>query len=154
MKFKDSNGTNVKLEDLPSLMEGDKAGYEIYVGTDSKVKKKDKRVIYATCIVLYRKGKGGKILIFKERKNLPGSLRERLAIEVWKSIETSMEISKILPKIDIVVHVDVNQSPKYKSGDYAQELASMVTGQGFKCVLKPDAFAAQSVADRFSKKGD
>lgn len=154
MKFKDSNGSPVQLEDIPKFIEGRKSDYEIYIGTDSKVKKKDKKVFYATCIVLYKKGRGGKILISKEKKPLPNSLRERLAIEVWKSIETSIELSRILPDIEIVVHVDVNQSQKYKSGDFCQELVSMVVGQGFKCVVKPEAWAAQSVADKFSKKGD
>ncbi len=154
MKFKDSENNTVELEDIPSFISDHKSEYEIYIGTDSKVKKKDKRVIYATCIILYKKGRGGKILIAKERKQLPNSLRERLAIEVWKSIETSIALSKYLPGVQIVVHVDVNQSQKYKSGDFCQELVSMVVGQGFKCVVKPDAWAAQSVADKFSKKGD
>lgn len=154
MKFKDSENNVVELEDIPSFISNNRSEYEIYIGTDSKVKKKDKRVIYATCIILYKKGRGGKILIAKERKQLPNSLRERLAIEVWKSIETSIALSKYLPGVQIVVHVDVNQSQKYKSGDFCQELVSMVVGQGFKCVVKPDAWAAQSVADKFSKKGD
>jgi predicted RNase H-related nuclease YkuK (DUF458 family) len=152
MKFKDSQGTSIPLEQIPAFIDANRKEYEIYIGTDSKVKKKDKKVTYATCIILYKKGKGGKILISKERKPLPNSLRERLSIEVWRSIETSMELSKILPDIDIVVHVDVNQSTKYKSGDFCQELVSMVVGQGFKCVVKPEAFAAQSCADRYSKK--
>ncbi len=154
MKFKDAQNNLVRLEDIHTFMTDKKSEYEIFVGTDSKVKKKDKKVIYATCIVIYKKGKGGKILISKERKNLPNSLRERLAIEVWRSIEISMELNKVLPDVQIVVHVDVNQSPKYKSGDFCQELVSMVVGQGFKCLVKPEAWAAQSVADKFSKKGD
>lgn len=151
MKFRDTSGSVYSYEDIPKLLEpGFK--YEVYVGTDSKVKKSDKKVIYATCIVLYRKGKGGKILLNKDKRSLPNSLRERLATEVWKSLETSMELTKLLPGVEITVHVDVNKSQKYKSGDHCQELVSMVVGQGFKCVVKPDAFAAQSVADRFSKK--
>lgn len=151
MKFRDSTGKVYAYEDIPKLLEPG-VHYQVYVGTDSKVKKSDKKVIYATCIVIYKKGKGGKILLCKEKRPLPNSLRERLALEVWKSIETSMELSKHIPNVDITIHVDVNQSQKYKSGDFCQELVSMVVGQGFKCVVKPDAFAAQSVADRFSKK--
>lgn len=151
MKFRDTSGSVYSYEDIPKLLEpGSK--YEIYVGTDSKVKKSDKKVIYATCIVLYRKGKGGKILLSKEKTSLPDSLRQRLSMEVWRSLETSMELTKLIPDAEITVHVDVNKSQKFKSGDYCQELVSMVVGQGFKCVVKPDAFAAQSVADRFSKK--
>lgn len=151
MKFRDSSGKIYSYEDIPALLEPN-VKYEVYVGTDSKVKRADRKVMYATCIILYRKGKGGKILLCKEKKSMPNSLRERLAIEVWKSLETSMELTKHIPNHEIVVHVDVNKSPKYKSGDFCQELVSMVVGQGFKCVVKPDAFAAQSVADRFSKK--
>lgn len=154
MKFKDPEGKLVELKDIPDILGLNRSEYEVYIGTDSKVKKKDKKVVYASCVVLYRKGRGGKILLSKEKKPLPGSLRERLAHEVWKSIEISIELSRILPDVKIVVHVDVNQSPKFKSGDFCQELVSMVVGQGFKCVVKPDAWAAQSVADKFSKKGE
>lgn len=152
MKFKDYQGNLVKLENIQSLIQNSISQYEIHVGTDSKVRKKDRKVLYATCVVIYQKGKGGKILVSKEKKNIPGSLRERLMNEVWKSIETSLEINKFLPDTKIVVHVDVNQSSKYKSGDFSQELVSMVSGQGFECLIKPCAWAAQSVADRFSKK--
>lgn len=154
MNFKDINGNVVSVEDIASFIQDD-SFYEIYVGTDSKVKKKDRQVTYATCIVLYKRNKGGRIFIKKDKKPLAASLRERLTNEVWRSIEISLELSKILPKnAEIVVHIDANKSQKHKSGDFHQELASMVSGQGFKFKLKPDAWAAQSVADKFSKSGE
>lgn len=151
LNFKDTTGNPVSFEDIANLIDKDSI-YEIYVGTDSKVKKKDKIVSYATCIVLYRKGKGGRIFVRKEKRSLTNSLRERLTNEVWKSLEISMELSKIIPSnCEIVIHIDVNKSQKHKSGSFHQELAALVSGQGFKFRLKPDAFAAQSVADKFCK---
>lgn len=152
--FRDSQNNQISFEEIAKLIDSDSI-YEVYIGTDSKVKKKDKIVNYATCIILYKKGKGGKIFIKKDKKSLSSSLRERLTNEVWKSLETSMELSKFLPKnSEIIIHIDANKSPRHKSGNYSQELAALVSGQGFKFKLKPDAFAAQSVADKFVKKGD
>jgi len=127
--------------------------YEFFVGTDSQIRKKEKKVTYATCVVLYKKGKGGRIFISKETKKIPNSLKERLAMEVWKSLETSMEFIKLKENLPITIHVDVNKSKKFKSGEYVQELSSLVTSQGFKCEVKPDSWCAQSIADRYSKKG-
>jgi len=150
-KFKDFQGISVSLEDIVQLLENDYE-YQIFVGTDSKIYKKKKCIIYATCIIVYKKGKGGKIFVAKESKNILISLRERLMNEVWRSLEVSFKLSEILPKsVEVIVHVDVNKSKKFKSGDYCQELVSTVTGQGFKCKVKPDSFAAQHVADKYTK---
>jgi len=152
MIFRDSQNKPISLVDIVSMMVRD-FEYEIFVGTDSQVHKKKKCVIYATCIVLYKKGKGGRVFVAKEARPYANSLKERLMNEVWKSLEVSWELSQILPKdVELTVHVDVNKSFKYKSGNYHQELVSLVTGQGFQCRIKPYAWAAQSIANHFTKK--
>jgi predicted RNase H-related nuclease YkuK (DUF458 family) len=152
MIFRDSQGKAVSLVDIAGMITKD-FEHEVFVGTDSQVHRKKKCVIYATCIVLYRKGKGGRVFVAKENRPYANSLKERLMNEVWRSLEVSWELSQILPKnVDVTVHVDVNKSMKYKSGNYHQELVSLVTGQGFKCRIKPYAWAAQSIADHFTKK--
>lgn len=149
--FKNSKGEVVSLEEIVSLIERD-CEYEVYVGTDSQVHRKIRKVIYATCIILYKKGKGGKIFVSRERENYAYSLRDRLTKETWRSLEISFALSEILPKnAELVVHVDVNKKKRYKSSRYCEELTGMVTGQGFECRVKPYAWAAQAVADKFSK---
>lgn len=152
MKFKNSKGEIVPLTDIVSLITDDYE-YQVFVGTDSQVHKKKKCVVYATCVVLYKKGKGGRVFVSKDPMPYANSLRERLTNEVWRSLSVSFELSQMLPSnVEIVIHVDVNKSLKYKSGNYHQELVSLVTGQGYKCRIKPYAWAAQCIADHFTKK--
>jgi len=149
--FKDSRGNVVSLEDIVKQISGD-FEYEVYVGSDSQVHRKIKKIVYTTCIILYKKGKGGKIFLSKEKDRRPSSLREKLTMEVWRSIETAFKVYPLLPKnAELVIHIDVNKNKKFKSNAYLQELVGMVVGQGFKVVAKPSAWAAQSVADKFSK---
>lgn len=151
MEFKDSKGRVVSFEDIRSLIQED-YDYEVFVGTDSQVHKKIKKVLYATCIVLYKKGKGGKVFVAKERERYADSLRQRLMNEVWRSLEVSFQLTEILPpNVEIVVHIDVNPDKKWKSARHYEELVGMVVGQGYKYRTKPIAWAAQCVADKFSK---
>lgn len=152
MNFKDSKGRPISLSDIPALL-SQEAEYQVFVGTDSQVSKKKKCVVYASCVVLYMKGKGGRVFVAKDHLPYASSLRERLTNEVWRSLTVAFELTQILPSnVEIVIHVDVNRSKRYKSGNYHQELVSLVTGQGYKCRIKPYAWAAQCIADHFTKK--
>jgi len=150
-KFKNTNKDIVSFEEIVNLIESD-YDYEVYVGTDSQVHRKIKKVVYATCVILYKKGKGGRVFVAKDRERYADSLRQRLMNETWRSLETAFELQKVLPaNVEIVIHVDVNKQKKWKSSRYLEELVGMVVGQGFKVVVKPAAWAAQHVADKFSR---
>ena len=169
MIFENTHGKEFELADIVRIVKNDvEFDYKIYVGTDSQVHRKKRKVCYVTCIVLHKEGRGGRIFINKEWGILPPKppkvkgkrqqsaqlafLRKRLTNEVWRSVQTSFNLQALLPaNTEIIVDVDLNQSAKYKSGEYVQELVGMVTGQGFKCRAKPNAWAAMSVADRYSK---
>lgn len=151
MDFTDGTGKVFTVAEIAALIT--KAyDYTVYVGSDSQVHRKKRAVLYATCIVLYKQGKGGAIYVNKTWEPYPNSLRQRLSNETWRSIETSFALAPHLPKnAEIVIHVDTNKSKKFKSGNHTEELVGMVVGQGFKYRIKPDAWAAQCVANRFSK---
>lgn len=150
MKFKTAQGKPVELTEIKNLIE-EEFDYKVYVGTDSQVHRSKKKVLYATCIVLHKKGKGGRMFIWKEwDRNV--ELRQRLMNETWRSLQTSFSLKEILPpNVDIEIHLDVNSNSKARSSDYYQELVGMVTGQGFTCHIKPDSFAAMCMADKYSK---
>ena len=150
MKFKNYDGKLVSLKEIVSYIEKDHE-YDLYVGTDSHVHNK-KKVVYATCIVLHKRTKGGKIFVCKQKDTPPNSLSQRLMQETWLSLQTAFSLSEIIPKnAEIVIHLDVNPDDKFASAKDCQKLVGMVTGQGFKCHVKPDAAIAQKVADKFSK---
>ena len=151
LKFKDSRGVLTSYQDIIDLVKKD-YNYEVFIGSDSQAHRKLKRVVYVTCIVLYCKGKGGRVFMARENKRYANSLRERLMNETWRSLEVAFVLSELLPdNVELVIHVDVNKNKKYKSSKHYQELVGMVTGQGFECRIKPHAWAAQAVADKFSK---
>lgn len=123
---------------------------EIHVGTDSQ--QAGKFTEYVTIIVLVEKGKGGRAFYMRERVPRITSLRERLLKEVWMSVNTGLELStKIADTTDMTIHVDANPNLKFKSSSYVKELTSMVVGQGFKTLLKPDSWAASHIADHVVK---
>ena len=151
MKFKTYDGKFISLQEISELVSSDYE-YEVFVGTDSQVKRKVEKVQYSTCVVLYRKGKGGRIFIARDLEPYSKSLQQRLQREAWKSLEVSFELQQLLPaNAEIIIDLDVNKSRKYKSGNHMEELVGMIVGQGFKCRVKPDAWAAQSVADKFAR---
>ena len=151
MIFKDAYGKIVTLQEIVNLVENDHE-YDVFVGSDSQVFKKKKCVTYVTCIVLYKRGKGGRIFMSRDYEKYANSLKERLAKEVFRSLQVAFELKEILPfNVELTIHIDVNPKKKFKSGEYAQEFISMIVGQGFKCVIKPDAFAAQNCANKSTK---
>jgi predicted RNase H-related nuclease YkuK (DUF458 family) len=150
-KFKDTYGKDFSYQDIIDLVQRDYE-YEVFVGSDSQVHKRLKKIVYVTCIVLYKKGHGGRVFVCKELEKFANSLKERLQKEVWRSLEVAFELKQVLPSnVDLIIHVDVNSKKKFKSSEYMQEFVGMITSQGFKCVIKPDAWAAQSCANKATK---
>jgi predicted RNase H-related nuclease YkuK (DUF458 family) len=92
---------------------------------------------------------GGTIIIHKDYVSFMDALRQRLLMEAMRSLEVAWYLDKRVSKENIIeVHLDVNRSLKYKSGKYKDELVGLIMGQGFKCLVKPDSFAASIAADR------
>lgn len=157
LKWKDITGK--KIPDLSALVkelashEDDNGKFIFEVGTDSQQAKN--RTAFVTVIVARQEGSSGQRRVFWMTESVPRikSLRERLMKEVWMSIDLGLEMNQLIPEIEgnLAIHIDANQNRNFKSGNYAQELASMVVGQGFKAVLKPDGYAAQHAADHVVK---
>ena len=122
----------------------------IYVGTDSQQAAGVTK--FTTAIVSHEPGHGGTYAFIRFKTRRIDSLRERLLAEAWKSVELAMLVAQNTPELKIVVHLDVNESIKYKSGKYAGDLIALVVGQGFKAEIKPNAFAASTLADSLVKR--
>ncbi len=126
------------------------AGFKLKVciGTDSQVK--GSVVEFATVIVFLREKKGGFMFIsnFKEEKEM--GIRERMILEVAKSIEIAYALCDLLDKhhIDLEVHADINTDPHFASNVALKEAMGYILGMGFVFKAKPDAFASSSCADK------
>ena len=126
----------------------DKAEY--YIGTDSQNYLKRRRTcVFTTALIAYTQGKGGNIILHTDTVPAITNLRPRLLIEAMRSLEIAWYLSEKIPADNLIgIHLDVNKSLKFKSGQYHDELSGYIMAQGFKCFTKPDAWAASSTADK------
>ena len=121
---------------------------KVCIGTDSQVKGKETE--FATVIVFIRKGKGGFMYINNETTLQKMSIKQRMLLEVAKSIEVAYALCKIFTvyNVDMEVHADINTNPSFKSNDALKEAMGYIMGMGFAFKAKPDAFASSSCANK------
>jgi len=125
---------------------------ELHVGTDSDPN--GKKYAIATGIALRNPGHGA--IYFWSRSFLnsksAGNLGFRLEREVADSIIVAESLKKLLnAQIKIVIHVDCSVKLHHASGKYAKKLTSYAAGMGYQVKIKPDSWAASSLADKHAK---
>lgn len=131
--------------------------YRLIIGTDSHV---HGHVDFVNAIVVHRVGRGGRYFwrkLHREYKT-PLELKARMFMEANFSIQLAMELLALLqqklakafielsPQVE--VHIDIGLRGPTK--DMIKELVGMVKGNGFEARIKPEAYAASSVADRYA----
>ena len=140
----------VEQEITNILMRESAAGHELKVciGTDSQVK--GKITEFATVIVFIRKGKGGFMYIHNEITRQKMSIKQRMLIEVAKSIDVAYALCNIFSRysVDMEVHADINTNPNFKSNDALKEAMGYIMGMGFVFKAKPYAFASSCCANK------
>jgi hypothetical protein len=121
---------------------------KVCIGTDSQVKGIDTE--FATVIVFLREGHGGFMYIHNEKTKQKYSIKERMLVEVAKSIEIAYELCFLFTKydVDMEVHADINTNPHFKSNDALKEAMGYILGMGFAFKAKPEAFASSSCANK------
>ena len=126
------------------------AGYrlKVCIGTDSQVKGDETE--FATVIVFLREGHGGFMFIHNEKTRHMYSIKERMLVEVAKSIEIAYELCNLFTMydVDMEVHADINTNPHFKSNDALKEAMGYILGMGFAFKAKPEAFASSSCANK------
>ena len=127
------------------------AGYKLKVciGTDSQVRYGETE--FATVIVFLREKRGGFMFMSNDKTKQPFSVKERMLVEVARSIEIAYELCDLFNKydIDMEVHADINTNPQFKSNEALREAMGYILGMGFAFKAKPDAFASSCCADKF-----
>jgi predicted RNase H-related nuclease YkuK (DUF458 family) len=154
MRWRKFNGETLDLPIYLSVENAIKreisAGYKLKVciGTDSQVKGHETE--FATVIVFLREGHGGFMFIHNERTRQQYTIKERMLVEVAKSIEIAYELCNLftLYNIDMEVHADINTNPHFKSNDALREAMGYILGMGFAFKAKPEAFASSSCANK------
>jgi len=148
------NGDRVKIsiaDEVSHVLRREReAGHEmkVCIGTDSQVKGKETE--FATVIVFIRKGKGGFMYIHNETTKQRMSIKQRMLMEVSKSIEVAYALCTIFSRfsVEMEVHADINTNPNFKSNDALKEAMGYIVGMGFAFKAKPEAFASSNCANK------
>lgn len=121
---------------------------KVCIGTDSQVKGQETE--FATVIVFLREGRGGFMFIHNEKTHLKYSIKERMLVEVAKSIEIAYELCDLFTvyDVDMEVHADINTNPSFKSNEALREAMGYILGMGFAFKAKPEAFASSCCANK------
>ena len=121
---------------------------KVCIGTDSQVR--SSTVEFATVIVFLREKKGGFMFIQNDKMTKTIGLRERLILEVAKSVEVAYNLCDVLDEynVELEVHADINTDPAFQSNVALREAMGYILSMGFVFKAKPDAFASTSCADK------
>ena len=121
---------------------------KVCIGTDSQVKGHETE--FATVIVFLRERSGGFMFIHNEKTTQRFSIKERMLVEVAKSIEIAYELCDLFieHQVDMEVHADINTNPQFKSNEALREAMGYILGMGFAFKAKPEAFASSCCADK------
>ena len=136
------------------IKEHSKQNGTVYIGTDSFFIKN--KCIFATAICLYGadKQKGGRYFYTKTslNKNKFPELSLRMIKEAENTINLANHIVELIPSAKLELHLDISPQEKNEGTSHlANMLVGYVKGSGYECRIKPDAFAAASIADKHSK---
>ncbi len=125
-------------------------GYKLKVciGTDSQVMGSE--VHFASVIVFLREKRGGFMFISNDKMFRKMSLRERMILEVGRSVEVAYALCHLLDTYNVAleVHADINTDPAFESNTALKEAMGYILSMGFVFKAKPDAFASSSCADK------
>ncbi len=154
MLWRKFNGEPFKIPIKEAVEEAIKKEFEagnklkVCIGTDSQVKGAETE--FATVIVFLRQGHGGFMFIHNDKTYQKYHIKERMLVEVAKSIEIAYELCDLfnLYDVDMEVHADINTNPQFKSNDALKEAMGYILGMGFAFKAKPEAFASSSCANK------
>jgi predicted RNase H-related nuclease YkuK (DUF458 family) len=141
------------LDDLESfIQEKPSSDYKIVIGTDSQTDSQS--TVFVTAIIIHRVGMGARFYYYRNSAKPINDLRYRIYSETDYSLKLMEYIerngfSTVVAKWPVEIHLDVG--PKGETRKLIQEVVGWVTSVGYKAIIKPDAYGASSVADRYTK---
>jgi predicted RNase H-related nuclease YkuK (DUF458 family) len=127
------------------------ANYRLIIGSDSQ---QGKVADFVTTIIIYREGKGARFYYRKEKIKPKPNLRQKIYHETLRSLQVAGQVREKLAEkpildLNIEVHLDVGRNGKTRK--LIKEVVGMVVGNGYEAKIKPLAYGASNVADRYTK---
>jgi predicted RNase H-related nuclease YkuK (DUF458 family) len=126
--------------------------YSIVVGSDSETKNGSAE--FVSVIAVHRIGSGGRYFWNKHNSVKVYSMRDRIYKEALFSLDLAQKIIGALKdkiaenQYGFEIHVDIGQVGPTK--DMIREITGMIRGHGFVPKIKPYAFGASNVADKYA----
>lgn len=131
---------------------------DIIVGTDSQ-NFSDTKMVNVITVVCH--GHGGIFFYHIHHLHRLNDVVAKLYTETEESLKITAELVQILesnPQYEelylhcsISIHVDAGNSQSGKTRELIPQLVGWITACGYDCAVKPDSFAASSIADKISK---
>lgn len=127
------------------------AKYRLIVGTDSHTRHD---LCFVTAIVVHRLGKGARFYYRKRHQAKIRSLRQRIFYETAISLTLAEKLAESLAQsgaqaLNVEIHLDVGENGETR--DLIRDVVGMVVGSGFRAEIKPHAYGASKVADKYTK---
>lgn len=143
------------------LQEKPEKFYELIVGCDSS---SGLDPYFPVALVILRRGEGGRFFLkkikYSESENKKfANWKMRILEEAWISCQTASflreKFEKRLSEIDEplnyqfrYIHADIGENGATR--DMIREVTGLIRGNGFEPKIKPEAYVASSVADKYS----
>ena len=155
------NGTQVIAIVSKYIMSEPDASYELTIGTDSQSFADCTKIVEV--IALHRTGRGGIYFYNIERIPKVQSLRQKIYEETTRSLNIAdgllVDVEVILEEnginidedIDIKFQIHCDIGNNGKTNELIKEITGWVTSYGYECLIKPDSWTANSIADKYSK---
>lgn len=130
--------------------------YEIIVGCDSS---SGEEPHFPVAVVILRKGEGGRFFLkkigYKNRKfyNWKTRILEEvllsceLALFLRENVENKLKVGSFNYEFRYI-HADVGENGQTR--DMIKEVTGLIRGNGFEPKIKPEAYVASTVADRYA----
>ncbi len=155
---------NLKIEKMVEevinyISEKPEKFYDVIVGCDSSSGIEPN---FPLALVVLRVGEGGRFFLKKiaYKGRIFYNWKQRILEEVYLSCQLALYLRENFEKVVEksgktnlnyqfrYIHADVGENGKTK--DMIKEVTGLIKGNGFEPKIKPESFAASSVADRYS----
>lgn len=127
------------------------ANYKVIIGTDSQTD--SQQTMFVTAIIVQRIGKGALFFTTRKRHRSMKDLRSRIYTETEYSLacveRLKEQFFEMMEDVPLEIHLDVGRLGETRK--LIQEVVGWVTAIGYTAKIKPDAYAASTVADRYTK---
>ncbi|MBR2801927.1 MAG: ribonuclease H-like YkuK family protein [Erysipelotrichaceae bacterium] len=157
--FRNASGTSLPLTEvctriLNYLGADPQRQYRLSVGTDSMTYQD---TVFVLAIVVHKVGNGGIYFYRKMKHEAVKDLRSKLYAETQLSLDAiDLLVGELLQKdpgsadnVELSIHLDIGKNGPTK--ELIRELEGWVTAMGYDYAIKPDSYAASSIADIYSK---